>query len=60
MPKCKNCKYFRQPVNTSGRGECTNPVRNDDVMVHYFGSLKETDYCVEHTPIRAETESDDD
>lgn len=44
MSKCKNCKYFRQPVN-SHRGECTHPDRNDGKLVYYFGSLKETDYC---------------
>ncbi len=42
--KCKNCKYFRQPVNTN-RGKCTRPDRNDGKLVYYFGSLKETDYC---------------
>lgn len=45
MKKCKNCKHFRQPVNTSGRGICTNPDRKDGNLVYYFGSLKETDYC---------------
>lgn len=44
MRKCKNCKHFRQPVN-SHRGECTHPDRNDGKLVYYFGSLKETDYC---------------
>lgn len=57
MPKCKNCKYFRPGKDTTNRGECTNPTRNDEVMVHYFGSLKETDYCVEHT---SEKQTDDE
>lgn len=48
MPKCKNCKYFRPGKDTTNRGECTNPERNDKMMVHYFGSLKETDYCALH------------
>lgn len=58
MPKCKNCKYFRPCKDNAKRGECTNPVRNDEIMVHYFGSLKETDYCAEYT--NREREDDED
>ena len=43
--RCSNCKYFRPCEDNPKRGECVNPERNDDVMVHYFGSLKENDYC---------------
>ena len=45
MKKCKNCKYFRPCENNAKRGKCVHPERKDDVLVHYFGSLKETDYC---------------
>lgn len=45
MTKCKSCKYFRPCEDKSRRGVCTNPQRKDKVLVHYFGSLKETDYC---------------
>ena len=43
--KCKNCEHFRPCEDNPKRGKCVNPERNDEVMVHYFGSLKETDYC---------------
>lgn len=46
MKKCKNCKYFRP--SKEKRGECVHPERKDNVLVHYFGSLKETDYCALH------------
>lgn len=48
MRKCKNCKYYSPREDQPKRGECTNPERNDKMMVHYFGSLKETDYCALH------------
>lgn len=44
MRKCRNCKHFRQPIN-SNRGVCSHPERNDGKLVYYFGSLKEKDYC---------------
>lgn len=46
MRKCKKCKWFIHSCNTeSQRGRCAHPERKDKVLVHYFGSLKETDYC---------------
>ena len=45
MKKCKNCNYFRPCKNRSKRGKCAHPERKDNKLVHYFGSLKETDYC---------------
>lgn len=45
MKKCKNCEYFRPSEDKPNRGVCTNPDRDDGKLVHYFGSLKETDYC---------------
>lgn len=48
MIKCKTCRYFVPCEDKPKRGECTHPDRNDNEMVHYFGSLKETDYCALH------------
>ena len=48
MIKCKTCRYFVHCEDKPKRGECTHPDRNDNEMVHYFGSLKETDYCALH------------
>ena len=45
MKKCKQCEYWRPLENDPKKGVCTNPERNDKVMVHYFGSLKADDYC---------------
>lgn len=57
MKKCKNCKYFRPCEDKPRRGVCTHPDRTDNVLVHYFGSLKETDYCALHERKEARNEN---
>ena len=45
MRRCKNCKYYRPCEKSNKRGKCIHPKRDDIRLVHYFGGLKETDYC---------------
>ena len=48
MKRCTNCKHWCPLKDNPQRGTCNNPERNDKIMVHYFGSLKCTDYCALH------------
>ncbi len=58
MKKCKTCKHSRPCKDKPRRIVCTHPDRHDDVLAHYFGSLKETDYCALHEGKRKEKHHD--
>lgn len=48
MKRCDNCKYWSPLKDNHKQGECIHPEREDKKLVHYFGSLKCTDYCALH------------